>query len=77
VPALLLHGGADPLCPARGSEAFFASLPQGSAPPSAIHIYPGLLHEIFNEPEQKEIFEQMLGWLEALSADKSQASGES
>jgi alpha-beta hydrolase superfamily lysophospholipase len=71
VPVLLLHGGADPLCAASGSEAMFASLPAGSAPPSAIHVYPGLLHEIFNEPEQQEIFQEILAWLHGLSVRSS------
>ncbi len=70
VPALLLHGGADPLCAASGSEALLQSLPPGAVPPSALHIYPGLLHEIFNEPEQEAIFEEMLGWLQGLSTAK-------
>jgi alpha-beta hydrolase superfamily lysophospholipase len=71
VPTLLLHGGDDPLVPASGSEALFASLPDGSVPPSALHVYPGLRHEIFNEPEQEEIFDEVLTWLRGLAAGQS------
>lgn len=76
VPVLMLHGGDDPLCPASGSESFFASLPPDSAPPNEIRIYPGLRHEIFNEPEQESIFEDVLGWLERLgpAARETEAS---
>ena len=65
IPMLLLHGGDDPLCSARGSEAFFASLPAGAKPPSQLVIYPGLRHEIFNEPEKEQVFEDLLGWVVA------------
>lgn len=76
VPILLLHGGDDPLCSASGSEAFFASLPDGSSPPSALKVYPGLLHEIFNEPEQEDVFADLLGWVRSLEASRpSEATG--
>ena len=29
-----------------------------------LHIYPGLYHEIFNEPEKEEIFNEILAWLD-------------
>lgn len=63
VPLLMLHGGGDPLCAAQGSQDFFESLPATARPPSRLEIYPGLLHEIFNEPEQEQIFEDLLGWV--------------
>jgi alpha-beta hydrolase superfamily lysophospholipase len=73
IPMLLLHGGDDPLCSPRGSEAFFASLPPGAAPPSQLVIYPGLRHEIFNEPEKEQIFEDLLRWVVALESPLEQA----
>lgn len=74
VPMLLLHGGDDRLCPPSGSRAFFDSLQPGAAPPSEIRIYPGLRHEIFNEPEQESIFEDVRSWLEGLEGT-ARASG--
>ncbi|MFP6623897.1 MAG: alpha/beta hydrolase [Myxococcota bacterium] len=71
VPMLLLHGADDPLCSPSGSEVFFASLPAGSAPPSALKVYPGLLHEIFNEPEREEVFADLLGWVRSLEESRS------
>ena len=61
LPVLVLHGGDDGLCDPAGSEAFYASLPP--SPGSDLRIYPGLRHEIFQEPEQEKIFEEVLAWL--------------
>lgn len=71
VPLLLLHGGDDPLCSPAGSESFYASLPEGASPPSAMKIYPGLLHEIFNEPEQEDVFNDLLEWVRGLESRRS------
>jgi acylglycerol lipase len=60
VPMLLLHGEDDPICPVMGSRLLFSQLEVGRA---ALTTYPGLLHEIFNEPEHEQVFEDLLGWL--------------
>jgi alpha-beta hydrolase superfamily lysophospholipase len=60
VPMLLLHGEDDPLCPLEGSRAFHAGL---EAAPSALRTYPKLRHEIFNEPEQGQLFQEVLDWI--------------
>jgi len=62
VPFLLLHGEADGLVDPRGSRAFFA---RATAPGRAFKTYPGLYHEIFNEPERERVFEDILAWLNA------------
>ena len=59
VPMLLLHGEDDPICPIEGSRLFEAGL----APPSELRTYPGLRHEIFNEPEHEAVFEDIFAWL--------------
>jgi alpha-beta hydrolase superfamily lysophospholipase len=61
VPMLLLHGEDDPLTPALGSRAFFERLDPSR---SELRIYPGLRHEIFNEPEQEQVFADLLAWIE-------------
>lgn len=61
VPLLMLHGEADPICSPEGSRAFYAGL---RAPGSALRVYPGLRHEIFNEPEREAVWQDLLGWLE-------------
>ena len=60
VPMLLLHGEADRLCAARGSRSFHGQLRGGG---HRLRIYPQLRHEIFNEPEQEQVFEDVLAWL--------------
>jgi alpha-beta hydrolase superfamily lysophospholipase len=62
LPVLLLHGEDDPLCPASGSRDFHAGL---RAHGSALRLYPGLRHEIFNEPEQEDVFADLLEWVRA------------
>jgi len=64
-PILILHGGADPICPPEGSRRFHAGLDPTVARHSRLSIYPALRHEIFNEPEREAIFAEMHAWLVA------------
>jgi len=61
VPVLVLHGEADPMCPVSGSRAFHEGLHVAG---SRLRTYPGLRHEIFNEPEQEQVFEDIIRWTE-------------
>ena len=60
VPVLVLHGGDDPICAPSGSRDFHARL---ARPESELRIYPGLRHEIFNEPEHEQVLADVLDWL--------------
>ena len=62
LPMLVMHGEEDPICSAAGSRAFFQRV-RGTG--SALRIYPKLRHEIFNEPEQEDVFQDTLEWLRA------------
>jgi alpha-beta hydrolase superfamily lysophospholipase len=62
-PVLLLHGGDDSLCAPAGSLDFHRRLSGAAAGQSDVRIYPGLRHEIFNEPEHVQVFEDLLGWI--------------
>lgn len=62
VPLLLLHGSDDPLCPVEGSRAFHGGL---QVPGCGFRAYPGLRHEIFNEPERERVFADLFDWLAA------------
>jgi acylglycerol lipase len=62
LPMLVMHGGEDPICSPEGSRAFFQRV-RGKG--SALRIYPKLRHEIFNEPEQEDVFQETLEWLRA------------
>lgn len=63
-PMLLLHGGSDPISPMTGSRAFYERLPSSVAAASDLRIYPELRHEIFQEPERQQVWQEMLDWLE-------------
>jgi len=60
LPTLLLYAGSD-LCVAPGGSAGFAA-----AAPQALlstHEFRPLYHEIFNEPEQAQVFDRLGEWL--------------
>jgi alpha-beta hydrolase superfamily lysophospholipase len=64
VPMLMLHGEDDPICPVAGTRAFHETL---GVEPRRLQTYPGLRHEIFNEPAQERVFEDVLAWLRETS----------
>lgn len=70
LPLLVMHGEADAMTAASGSADFHAGV--GSAD-KTLRIYPGLYHEIFNEPEWQQVLEELAGWLEARSAPREEA----
>ena len=60
LPMLLMHGEADRICPVEGSRRFFEQL---DARRTRLRTYPGLRHEIFNEPERDEVLGDLVGWM--------------
>jgi alpha-beta hydrolase superfamily lysophospholipase len=67
VPTLLLYAGSDRCVAPAGSAGFAAAAPQALV---AAHEFRPLYHEIFNEPEQAEVFGVLHDWLEALDLDR-------
>jgi alpha-beta hydrolase superfamily lysophospholipase len=63
VPTLLMWAGADRCVAPRGSAQFAATAP---AAVLSAREWPGLAHEIFNEPEQAEVLAALSQWLQAL-----------
>jgi alpha-beta hydrolase superfamily lysophospholipase len=63
LPTLLLYAGSDRCVAPAGSAAFAAK-----APPSVVstQAFAPLFHEIFNEPEQDEVFAALERWLARL-----------
>jgi alpha-beta hydrolase superfamily lysophospholipase len=61
-PTLLLWAGADRCVAPAGSAAFAAA-----APPTVVQHqeFPGLAHEIFNEPERAQVLQRLLAFLRA------------
>lgn len=66
LPLLLMHGGADAMASAEGSRFLYDEV---SSADKTLKIYPGLYHEIFNEPERLEVYADMEAWLNALVKD--------
>lgn len=60
LPVLILYGTADRLAPPSGAQMLERRI--GSADKTAI-AYPGLFHEILNEPERDAVLTDIRGWL--------------
>ncbi len=61
IPLLLIHGDSDTLCCADGAAAYVG---QAAASDRTVKIYPGGLHEMFNETCREEVFGDLREWLE-------------
>ena len=62
LPTLMLHGGSDKIVSPASSKRLAAAL---SSPDKTLKIYPGLRHEILNEPEKEAVIRDILDWLNA------------
>ncbi|MEE4298830.1 MAG: alpha/beta hydrolase, partial [Pseudomonadales bacterium] len=62
LPVLIMHGEADVMTPAKGSRHFYDAI---GSEDKALRLYPGLFHEIFNEPEQAQVLGELGDWLDA------------
>ena len=62
LPILLLHGGQDIMTSPEGSRFLYDHV---SSMDKTLKIYPGLFHEIFNEPEREAVQTDVLSWCEA------------
>jgi acylglycerol lipase len=60
VPTLILYGTADGLCPTEGSVMLGQRI---GATDRTIKSYPGLYHEILNEPEREQVMDDLCAWL--------------
>ncbi len=60
LPILLLHGAEDTATSPTGSQ--FLAEHVGS-PDCELKLYPGLFHEIFNEPERDSVIADVTGWI--------------
>lgn len=62
LPILLQHGEADSLAAADGSRYLFDHVASAD---KRLLIYPGLFHEIYNEPERDAVLGDLIGWFDA------------
>jgi alpha-beta hydrolase superfamily lysophospholipase len=65
LPTLVLHGLDDGLVPAQASEIL------GSLPNVERRTYPGLRHELHNEPEGAAIVAEIIDWIRARTAERA------
>jgi len=62
LPLLILQGGSDKLVdPAAAHELYQAA----GSKDKTVKVYPGLYHEIYNEPEREQVLHDVETWLEA------------
>lgn len=62
LPLLILHGGADRIV--EPSNARLLAERVGSED-TTVRLYDGLYHEVFNEPERHQVFNDIEQWLDA------------
>ncbi|MFY1621027.1 alpha/beta hydrolase [Micromonospora sp. WMMD736] len=62
LPLLVLHGDADVLATPAGARLVYAA---AGSDDKTLTIYPGLYHEIFNEPEKNAVLDEVVAWIKA------------
>ena len=62
LPMLVMHGEADAMTAAEGSRNFCQAI---ASEDKTLSIYPGLYHEIFNEPERLQVLGELADWIAA------------
>ena len=65
IPLLIMHGGQDQICNPSGSTYLHNLV---SSQQNELIIYDELFHEIYNEPEQETVFNDLYNWLVNLTA---------
>jgi alpha-beta hydrolase superfamily lysophospholipase len=65
LPTLVLHGLDDGLVPAQASEIL------GTLPNVERRTYPGLRHELHNEPEGVAIVDEIIAWIQARTDERA------
>jgi alpha-beta hydrolase superfamily lysophospholipase len=60
LPVLIMHGSADHLADPRGSKLLYERV---GSKDKTLKLYDGFYHEIFNEPEHKQVMADMEAWL--------------
>ncbi len=61
-PLLVVHGADDGLVPAEGSRRLVECVGSNDV---RLTVYPGLYHEVFNEPERAQVLDDVVGWIDA------------
>lgn len=67
LPVLVQVGDADPIAAPGRTRTLFERL---GSPDKRLRIYPGLLHEVFNELERAPVVDDLLAWLGGQTAPR-------
>lgn len=62
-PVLLMHGTEDRVCFPQGSEEFATR----AGKLCQLKLWPGLLHELHNEPEYLQVLQYVVAWLQEIA----------
>lgn len=60
-PLLVVHGDTDKLVPVDGSRRLVRHV---GGTDVELKVYPGLYHEVFNEPEREQVLDDVVSWIE-------------
>ena len=61
-PLLVVHGSDDRLIPVDGSRQLVEAVGSSDV---ELKVYPGLYHEVFNEPERDQVLDDVVSWINA------------
>jgi alpha-beta hydrolase superfamily lysophospholipase len=61
-PLLIVHGEQDRLIPVDGSRRLVDAVGSSDV---ELKVYPGLYHEVFNEPEREQVLDDVVSWINA------------
>jgi alpha-beta hydrolase superfamily lysophospholipase len=62
LPLLIVHGSEDALTDPEGSRRL---VDRAGVDDKQLKVYPGLYHEVLNEPEQQQVLGDIVRWLDA------------
>lgn len=58
---MILHGTADCVATVDGSRRLYEQTKSGD---KQLQLYPGLYHEVLNEPEREQVLADLTEWVE-------------
>lgn len=63
-PLLIMHGTGDLVTDPTGSRELYA---RAASTDKTLHLYPGLYHDLVNEPEREQVIGDLIAWIEKRS----------
>lgn len=66
-PLLILHGSGDRIADPTGSQVLHA---RAHSTKKTLHLYPGMCHDVFHEPEHALVTKTVIEWLDTRCEEK-------